>query len=98
MGFDGFEDITIDGFGARLIFAGKTKPFSFNNSRSPCVRGVTIDWDRPAFSQGDVVAVTAAGYVVSVRIDTDFPLDGSESSIHLANAAVERVRRRQRRQ
>ena len=73
-----FEDLVVDGYGAQLLFCGRTHPFIFSDCRAPVLRGVTIDWPRPPFSQGEVVSADASGRLADVRIDPGFPMDGSE--------------------
>jgi parallel beta helix pectate lyase-like protein len=76
---DGIHDLTINGSGAKLVFAGKTHPFFIKDCASPLVRGLSIDWGRPPFSQGEVIAVAADARSADVRIDPEFPVDGSET-------------------
>lgn len=73
---NGIENLTIEGAGARLLFNGVAKPFVFTGCQAPTVRGLTIDWQRPPFSQGEVVAVGQA--TADIQIDPAFPVDGSE--------------------
>lgn len=75
---EGFEDLAIEGDGARLVFAGLRRPFAFSGCRAPAVRGLALDWERPPFSQGEVVAVGDGGRAAEVRVDPQFPVDGSE--------------------
>ena len=75
----GFEDLVIEGAGARLVFAGRARPFVFVGCRAPAVRGVAVDWERAPFSQGEVVGVGAGGMTAEVRVDPEFPVDGSEA-------------------
>jgi hypothetical protein len=75
----GFENLVIDGSGARLLFKGRARPFVFTDCQAPVVRGLTLDWERPPFSQAEVVSVGAAGRAAEVRIDPEFPVDGSET-------------------
>jgi hypothetical protein len=75
---DGVQDLTIEGPAAKLVFNGKTRPFFIQNCASTLVHGLSIDWGRPPFSQGDVIAVAADARSADVRIDSEFPVDGSE--------------------
>ena len=76
---DGIGDLTVNGSGAKLVFDGKTHPFFIKNCTSPLVRGLSIDWGRPPFSQGDIIAVAADARSADVRIDPEFPVDGAET-------------------
>jgi hypothetical protein len=75
----GRDNVTIEGFGATLMFVGVTRPFVFDSCSAPTVQGITIDWERPPFSQGEVIAVAANGRMAEVRLDAAFHVDGSES-------------------
>src|SRR6185312_7140080 len=51
---------------------------TFFGCQAPVLRGVTIDWQRPPFSQGEIVSVDTNGHLADIRIDPEFPVDGSE--------------------
>lgn len=76
-------NVTIEGHGATLLFRGAARPFAFRNCVSPILRGLTIDWLRPPFSQGEVIAVTSDRRSVDIRIQAAFPVDGSEQVVAL---------------
>jgi hypothetical protein len=78
MRFVGIENLTVDGNGAALNFRGKTYPFVFSHCDGLSVRGLTVDWPRPPFSQGEVLSVGSGGLAVDVQVDKEFPVDGSE--------------------
>lgn len=75
----GRANVTIASPGATLLFRGTTRPFAFTDCSAPMLRGLTFDWERPPFSQGEVVAVAPDQMSVDVRIDPAFPVDGSET-------------------
>jgi hypothetical protein len=75
---DAVEKLTVDGRGATLNLQGRTFPAAFSNCDGLFVRGLTIDWPRPPFSQGEIVSISPGGWAVEVRIDDEFPVDGSE--------------------
>ena len=75
---NGRANIAIEGPGATLVCRGTTRPFVFRNCTAPALRGLTVDWDRPPFSQGEVVSVSPDLRSVDVRVDAAFPVDGSE--------------------
>jgi hypothetical protein len=75
---DAVEKLTADGRGATLNLQGKTFPAIFSNCDGLFVRGLMIDWPRPPFSQGEIVSISPGGWAVDVRIDDEFPVDGSE--------------------
>ncbi len=73
-----FKALTIEGPGALLLFNGLVKPFVFDRCQNPTVRGLRIDWERPPFSQGDVIRVAPNGRAAEIQIDPAFAIDGSE--------------------
>jgi hypothetical protein len=75
---NGVEKLTIDGRGATLNMHGRLYPAVFVNCDGLTVRGLSIDWPRPPFSQGEVVSVSAGGETVDIEIDREFPVDGTE--------------------
>jgi hypothetical protein len=72
----GIHDLTIDGRGAELVFHGITGGLLFQDCRNVSVRNLTIDWQRPPFSTGVIVA--AAGRSFDVRVFEEFPVQGGE--------------------
>ncbi len=78
MRIEGVDDFVLDGTGAHFLFQGKTQPIVLVNCRHPAVHGFSIDWPRPPFSQGEVIALDAPARTVDIRIDPEFPVDGSE--------------------
>ncbi len=64
--------LTIDGGGAEFMFHGRITPFVLDHSSDITLRNFTVDYDRPFFSQGEVVACTEDS--LDLRIDTtSFP-------------------------
>jgi hypothetical protein len=73
-----FERLTVDASGATFLFEGSTSPILLTRCTAPALKGFTIDFDRPPFSQGDVLSVAPDARTFDVRIDPGFPVDGSE--------------------
>jgi hypothetical protein len=73
-----FHDLIIDGQGAKWYFEGSTRPVWVTGSTGVQFRGIAIDWKRPPFSQGEVVAVLSGGLATEIRIDAEFPIVGDE--------------------
>jgi hypothetical protein len=70
---EGADDFTLDGQGAKLIFYGAVLPIRIGNSRRVTVRNLTIDWQRPFFTQA-VVTGSGPGWL-SFSVDADgYPL------------------------
>jgi hypothetical protein len=76
--FDDMDRLTLEGDGATLLFNGVVAPVLMRHCRSPVLKGLTFDWERPPFSQGEVTEVGADGRSVTLRVDPEFPVDGSE--------------------
>ena len=73
----GKKNITIDGGGARLIFHGELLPFVVENSENITLKNFSIDWERPFYSQGTVVAADDDG--IALKIDREqypYHIDG----------------------
>jgi hypothetical protein len=70
------DGLTIEGRGAELMMSGNGSIFHFTRCRNIAIRGLTVDWDRPPFSQGTVIA-TASNYF-DVQIEKEFPVHGGE--------------------
>lgn len=51
------NDITIDGRGAQFMFHGEMIPFEIIDSENITLKNLSIDWERPLFSQGEVVNI-----------------------------------------
>jgi hypothetical protein len=75
---NGIEKLIIDGPGAVLNFEQKTRPAMIVSCDGLAVRGLTVDWPRPPFSQGEVVSTDQGGRAADIKIDDEFPVDGSE--------------------
>jgi Pectate lyase superfamily protein/Right handed beta helix region len=76
MSFRGYEGLEIFGNGAELSFAGTTQPLRLVECKDLEIHDITIDWTRPAFSQGIVRAVGDRS--VTLAVDPAYPVDGSE--------------------
>ncbi len=74
--FKDVNDLTIDGQGATLIFAGKANAFAFLRCNNLTVRNLKIDWDRVPFSQGKVFAT--GDHSIDVQVDAAYPINGTE--------------------
>ena len=70
------QGLTIRGHGAELMMSGKGAVFSFSKCQNLTVEGLTVDWERPAFSQGTVIAASAKQF--DVQIEPGFPVSGGE--------------------
>jgi len=75
--FNGCKDLAIDGRGATLIFHGLTAPFWFSECEDVMIGDLVIDWNRPLFSQGRVLASTRRDF--DIEIEKAFPVSGGEA-------------------
>jgi len=66
----GKKNLTIDGGGARFVFHNEIVPFVVDSSENLTLCDFSVDWERPFFSQGEVVESDRDGVVVSVDSDT----------------------------
>jgi hypothetical protein len=73
LSFDGFEEIEIDGGGSTFYFEGFVTPFSIRNTQRPYLHDFSIDWRRPPFSQGEIIAREQTT-TIDVRMDDDFSI------------------------
>jgi parallel beta-helix repeat protein len=76
-GVNEIRGVTIDGKGAEFIYHGLTTPFAFGNCRSVTLRNITIDWERPPFSLGKVIAAEARHF--DVEVFPEYPIAGGEA-------------------
>ena len=73
-----FERLTVTAHGATFLFEGNTSPILLARCVAPVLEGFSIDFDRPPFSQGEVLAVAPDARSFEIRVDDEFPVDGSE--------------------
>ncbi len=67
----GFNGLTIDGNGSEFIFHGKVSPFVIDASENVTIRNLSIDYVRPFYSQGRILA-SENGYT-DICFDKDYP-------------------------
>lgn len=70
------DNVTIEGNGATLMFTGRATAFWISRCRGVKIRNLTIDWLRPPFSQGKVIASTPRS--IQVEVEPEYPLTGKE--------------------
>jgi parallel beta-helix repeat protein len=70
------NDLTIEGQGSEFMIHGLTSVFTFINCRNLTIRDFTLDWDRPFFSTGKVLAVEGKHFDVDVF--PEYPVKGGE--------------------
>lgn len=60
------ENVVIDFQGSTLIFHGRIAPFVFDNCKNVTLKNLIIDYDRPFFTQGEVVECASDYYVLKI--------------------------------
>ncbi|NME71814.1 alpha-1,3-galactosidase-related protein [Flammeovirga aprica] len=68
----GFHELEIDGNGAEFIFHGKMIPFIIENSENITIRNLSIDWEKPFYIEGEVIANNPDTKTFDVKINTDY--------------------------
>jgi hypothetical protein len=81
----GIENLQIDATDCTFLFRDAGCPIVASRCRNIQLRGFTIDWERPPFSQGEVVGFDTTSGSLDLQIDREFPVDGSEKFVTLAN-------------
>ncbi len=74
--FRGIENLTIDGDGSLLMFDGLVAPFHMAECSNLLIKNIYIDWVRPPFSSGEIIA-TGDKYF-DVRVFEAYPVKGGE--------------------
>ncbi|MCK9478578.1 MAG: hypothetical protein M0R40_03630 [Firmicutes bacterium] len=66
---DGFQDFTIDADGSEFVFHGRILPFSVQNSANITLKNLSIDYDRPFFTEGEVLYADPKR--IALKIDSE---------------------------
>ncbi|HOA74256.1 MAG TPA: right-handed parallel beta-helix repeat-containing protein [Phycisphaerae bacterium] len=70
------KGLVVEGRGAELILSGVGRVFAFGECQDITVRGLTLDWERPPFSEGTVVATAPRHF--DIRVLDSYPVQGGE--------------------
>jgi hypothetical protein len=70
------DGLLIEGQGAELMMSGSASIFAFSECANVTVRGLAIDWERPPFSEGTVIATTPRFF--DVKVLDAYPVKGGE--------------------
>lgn len=73
---ENLKDVTIDGSGSTLVFHGKMGGYWAYRSSGIRFENMVIDYARPPFSVGMIVAATDKTF--DVEVDEEFPVEGGE--------------------
>lgn len=60
------RNLTIDGGGTELVFDGELLPFVIEDSQNIVLKNFSIDWNRPFYSQGTVLAADEKGVTLEM--------------------------------
>jgi len=82
--FSGLDNLTVEAAGATFLFKDAAFPIRAQHCRNFQMHGFTIDWERPPFSQGEIVGLGTDGQSLDLQIDSGYPVDGSEVIATLA--------------
>jgi hypothetical protein len=74
--FKNFDGLAIEGNDVLLVFEHETSPFHFEDCQNITISGVSVDWKRPPFSQGQIQDTGDKWFVV--ELDSGFSLTGLE--------------------
>jgi len=69
---EGADRVALDFQGSTLTFRGLIQPFFFKNCGQVEIRNVRLDWARPPFSQGTIVA--AGEESLEIEFDPEYPV------------------------
>ena len=69
----GFDGLTLQGSGAKLIFHGVMMPFLIEDSKSIAISGFTLDWHIPLHSEALVVANDQDNGSIDLKIAENIP-------------------------
>lgn len=76
----GIKDLTIDGCGSEFIMHGEVLPFVIDHSEGISLKNFSIDYPRPFFSQGEIIASDNKSADIQFDIES-FPLKVENESI-----------------
>ncbi|MCC2683626.1 MAG: Alpha-galactosidase, family [Paenibacillaceae bacterium] len=78
---ENLSDVTIDGNGSQFMFHGRVMPFMLRNCKNVTIRNLSIDYERPFFTQG--VVLDASLEHVTLNIDPEeYPFYVEDGIIH----------------
>lgn len=84
----GLRNITLDFGGATLVFHGRIVPFILDGCENVTLKNLKIDYDRPFYTQGKVLA--CAGGVLDVKIDEGFSYSVKDGYLYVNSDSWEK--------
>ena len=88
--FSGCSDITVEGYGARIICDGWMEPVTIENCENITVKGLTIDYLRKPYSIGTVINEYDGCY--DVKFDERYPVNSCMPSPRIFIYSKEKAR------
>jgi hypothetical protein len=76
----GKKGLTVDGSGSRFVFHGEVVPFIIEQSDNITLKNFSVDWERPFYSQAEIVGVDDQGLVLN--------LDREKYPYHIENGQI----------
>ncbi|MDI6617804.1 MAG: right-handed parallel beta-helix repeat-containing protein [Clostridiales bacterium] len=74
--FKNCDNLVIDGQGSTIIFEGLIQPFEFINCSNVLIKNISIDWNRPMFSEGRVL--NNENDTIKAKIFDNYFINGGE--------------------
>ena len=87
MDFSGVSGLVVDGGGCTLVFSGFIQPVQLRECADVVIKNLTIDWDRPPFSEGIVRLVK--DNILEVEIFPEYPVHGGEPVVSFQSFSLE---------
>ncbi|KXX66809.1 hypothetical protein [Flammeovirga sp. SJP92] len=79
----GFKDLEIDGGDSDFIFHGKMIPFLIENSEHITIKNLNIDWERPFYIEGEVIANDTDEKTFDLHLNTDYKVQNGHLYVML---------------
>ena len=74
----GLKNVTIDLRGAKLVLHGRIMPFAVFDCENVCFRNFSVDYDRPFYTQGTVIAAEPGSAVIRIPELFSYRVEGHD--------------------
>ena len=82
-----FDGITVDGQGSDFVMHGLILPVVIDNTKNVTVKSLSIDWQRPSLSQGEVIESDETHF--DLRIAKEYPYKIVKGELVFTDGALE---------